>query len=99
MRSSTRSLRREVKLSIRFKAHATLEFDEHFRAAEAASFAECNLFGCGRLLFLTGVYDPHLRFPLFPPSVQLTRESSDENEDERQSDVYEDVVAVHGGTS
>ena len=40
-----------------------------------------------------------MRFPLFLPSIELTRKSGNENEDERERQMDENVIAVHGGTS
>jgi hypothetical protein len=36
---------------------------------------------------------------LVPPSIQLACERGHENEDQRESDVNENVIAVHGSTS
>jgi len=79
-------------------SYTTLEFDEDFRGAKTASLAERNVFDSHSFLLL---FDGHEagRSPIFPPFVELTGESGYENEDERQRDVDEDVVAVHAGTS
>ncbi len=82
-----------------FVAHAAFEFNQHFRTAEAARFAQRDLVTRGRLFLLSSGHDVHPRFPLFPPTAQLSCESSDENENECEREVYEKVIAVHGGTS
>ena len=50
-----------------FITHAAFELHQDFGTAEAASFTERNLFGGGRLLFLSSGHDPHVVLPLFPP--------------------------------
>jgi len=82
----------------RFLTNTTLKFDEDFRRAEIVSLAERDIFDSRCFLLLLDGHEP-AGFPTLPPFVELARKSGYENEDERQRDVDEDIVAVHGGTS
>src|SRR6185503_20535640 len=78
--------------------HAAFEFNQHFGTAEAARFAQRDLVGGCWLFLLRGRHDARW-LPLFPPTAQLSCEGSDEDEYECEREVYEKVIAVHGGTS
>ena len=94
-----RSLRRPVKLSIASRLTPLLNFTRTSgRPKSRVSPSAISSAVAGRF-FSSVRHDPHLRFPLFPPPVQLTGESGDEKDDQREREMDENVIAVHGGTS
>ena len=80
----------------RLLAHSAAELNKHLGPAGWTRFVKRDVCHGHRAFFVCGRHDPHLRFPLFLPAVELARESGDKNKDECECKMDEEVIAVHG---
>jgi hypothetical protein len=81
-----------------FEADVAFELHQQFGVAVTA-FGDGDLFRRRRVFLLGDGLDEHAVPPLFAPASELTGEGGDENENDCQREVYQEVIAVHCGTS